>query len=110
MNEVEDGFQIWVALQRHATALLPAHYSASIRSQRLDLGIKVLMDSKGAGISYPGLESVLFECACSDMCSIYQNRPKVNTYRKLSERMKDRYDILNAIPNIIKDYQNAIKF
>ena len=80
MNEVEDGFQIRAALQRRAAALLPAHYSASIRSQRLDLGIKVLIDSKGAGISYPGLESVLFECACSDMCSIYQNRPKVNTF------------------------------
>ena len=38
MNEVEDGSQLGAALQRRAAALLPAHYSASSRSQRLDLG------------------------------------------------------------------------
>ena len=80
MNEIEDGFQLGTALQLRAAALLPAHYSASIRSQRLDLGIEVVTDSRGAGISYPGLESVHFECACSEMYSMYQNRPKVNTF------------------------------
>ena len=45
MNEVEDGSQLGAALQRRAAVLLPAHYSASSRSQRLDLGIEVLTDS-----------------------------------------------------------------
>ena len=47
MNEVEDGFQLGAALQRRAAALLLAHYSTSSRSQRLDLGIEVLIDSRG---------------------------------------------------------------
>ena len=60
MNEVEDGFQLGAALQRRAAALLLAHHSASSRSQRLDLGIEVLIDSRGASISYSGLKSVHF--------------------------------------------------
>ena len=45
MNEVEDGFQLGATLQRRSAALLPAHYFASSHSQRLDLGIVVLIDS-----------------------------------------------------------------
>ena len=41
MNEVEDGFQLGATLQHRAAVLLPAYYSASIRSQRLDLGINL---------------------------------------------------------------------
>ena len=76
MNEVDDRFQLGAALRRRAAALFPAHYSASGRSQRLNLGIKVRIDSKGACISNPGLESVHFGCACSDMCSIFKIDPK----------------------------------
>ena len=80
MNEVEDNFQLGTALQRRAAALLLAHYSASSRSQRLDLGIEVLIDSRGASISYSGFKSVHFGYACCDMCSLCQNRPKMNTF------------------------------
>ena len=80
MNEVEDGFQLGAALQRRAAALLLAHYSASSRSQRLDLGIEVLIDSRGASISYSDLKSVHFGYACCDMCSLNQYRPKMNTF------------------------------
>ena len=79
MNEVEDNFQLGTALQRRAAALLLAHYSASSRSQRLDLGIEVLIDSRGASISYSGFKSVHFGYACCDMCSLNQYRPKMNT-------------------------------
>ena len=85
MNEVEDGFQLGAALQRRAAALLLAHYSASSRSQRLDLGIEVLIDSRCASISYSGFKSVHFGYACCDMCSfcdmcsLNQYRPKMNT-------------------------------
>ena len=53
---------------------------ASSRSQRLDLGIEVLIDSRGASISYSGLKSVHFGYACCDMCSLNQYRPKMNTF------------------------------
>jgi hypothetical protein len=110
MDEIQDRPELGPPVEAGPALLLRPDHAAAGRPQRAYLRLEVLLGGRGARIADFRGVTVHFGCALGIICSLCQNRPKMNS-RKPSLRVQRKrhqgYTLSDAFIQI--DFEAVIK-